>query len=125
MHHPQSDAIERFLPLTNVAFEILLTLADRPRHGYAIRKDVERRTGGVIALHPGTLYRAMGRMTTLGFLEEVRDDTESGAGDERRKYYRVTPLGLEVAAREARRLELQLETARSKALLANGGAPRD
>ena len=49
---------ESFLPLTPVAFEILLALADGERHGYSILQEVERRSGSAVSLHAGTLYRA-------------------------------------------------------------------
>ena len=48
-----------FLPLTPVAFEILLTLACGDQHGDAVMLDVERRTGGALSLHAGSLYRAL------------------------------------------------------------------
>lgn len=102
------------LPLTPVAFEILLALAEGPRHGYAILQDVEARTEGRVSLHPGTLYRALARMTEDGLLEESEEaDSEDG----RRRYYRVTGLGRRVAAAEAERLERQVTDARARAFL--------
>ena len=62
---------DRFLPLTPVVFEIALSLAAGERHGYEIMQDVERRTDGAIALHPGTLYRALGRLLDQGLIEEL------------------------------------------------------
>ena len=47
---------DSFLPLTPVAFEILLALADGERHGYDVMIEIERRTGGGISPNPGTLY---------------------------------------------------------------------
>ena len=58
------------LPLTPAVFEILLSLAGGERHGYAILRDVEERTGGGVTLHAGTLYRALGRMVDDGWIEE-------------------------------------------------------
>ena len=54
-------APDTFLPLTPVAFEILLALAEDPRHGYDIMLEIERRTAGRVSLNPGTLYRALDR----------------------------------------------------------------
>ena len=51
--------LSTFLPLTPVSFEILLALAGGEQHGYAVMLDVERRTGGGISLHAGSLYRAL------------------------------------------------------------------
>ena len=74
--------VERFLPLTPVVLEIALSLAAGERHGYEIMQDVERRTDGAIALHPGTLYRALGRLLDQGLIEEL--DERPAGGDGRR-----------------------------------------
>ena len=102
---------ERFLPLTAVVFEILLALADGERHGYDVMQDVERRTGGQIVLHAGTLYRALSRLLEQGLIEELDERPDPG-GDERRRYYRLTPLGRAVARAEAARLASQVDAAR-------------
>lgn len=107
------------LPLTPVAFEILLSLTEGERHGYAIMRAVHERTGGASVLHAGTLYRALARFVEAGLLEELDERPEPGS-DERRRYYRLTPLGRRVAAAEARRLESQVGAARAHGLL--GGA---
>ena len=103
-----------FLPLTPVAFEILLALGNGERHGYAVMQEVERRTGGRTSLHPGTLYRALGRLVDTGLLEELEDHPVEG--DERRRYYALTGLGRRVAMAESDRLASQLEAARSRNL---------
>jgi len=102
---------ERFLPLTAVVFEILLALADGERHGYDVMQDVERRTDGQIVLHAGTLYRALSRLLDQGLIEELDERPDPG-GDERRRYYRLTPLGRAVARAEAARLTSQVDAAR-------------
>ena len=107
--------LQKILPLTPVAFEILLALAGGEQHGYAIMLDVERRTSGDISLHAGSLYRALNRLLEAGLIEELGARPEHD--DERRRYYRLTPAGLEVARGEARRLELQVEAARQRRLL--------
>jgi DNA-binding PadR family transcriptional regulator len=98
------------LPLTPVAFEILLSLAEEDRHGYHIMQAVERRTDGRITLHAGTLYRALARLVDLGLIEEL-DERPDPASDERRRYYRLTPFGRDVARAEAARLESQVRAA--------------
>jgi DNA-binding PadR family transcriptional regulator len=108
-----------FLPLTPVAFEILLSLASGEQHGYAIMLDVERRTNGAISLHAGSLYRALNRLLEAGLIDDV-DDRPDRDDDERRRYYRLTAKGREVARGEARRLELQVEAARQRRLLPGG-----
>ena len=104
--------VERFLPLTPVVFEIALSLAAGERHGYEIMQDVERRTEGAIALHPGTLYRALGRLLDQGLIEELDERPAAGADDERRRYYKLTPLGNSVARAEVERLANQVSAAR-------------
>ena len=100
------------LPLTPVAFEILLSLGEEDRHGYHIMQAVERRTDGRITLHAGTLYRALARLVEVRLIEEL-DERPDPATDERRRYYRLTPYGRDVARAEAGRLESQVRAARS------------
>ena len=59
------------LPLTPIAFEILLALAGEDRHGYAILQAVETRLKGRLPLRTGTLYRALARLVEDGFIEEI------------------------------------------------------
>jgi DNA-binding PadR family transcriptional regulator len=105
-----------FLPLTPLVFQVLLTLADEPRHGYAIIREVETRTDGLIRLRTGTLYALLPRLLDQGLLEESADRAPDD-DDERRRYYAVTSLGRDVLKAEARRLEVALEDARRKHLL--------
>ena len=107
---------ESFLPLTPVAFEILLALAEGEQHGYSIMREVERRSGGTVTLHPGTLYRALARLLESGLIEELDERPKAADDDERRRYYRMTSRGLDVARAEARRLESQLSAARERLL---------
>ncbi len=109
--------VDRFLPLTPVAFEILLSVADGERHGYGIMQEIDASTDGKMRLNPGTLYRAIGRLVDGGLLEELAERSASDLGDARRRYYAATPLGLRVAKAEANRLEVQIAAARAKKLL--------
>lgn len=108
---------EAFLPLTSVAFEILLALADGDRHGYSILQEIESRTGGVVSLHAGTLYRALARLLEGQLIEELDARPERSQDDERRRYYRLTARGIAVARAEAARLEGQVSAARARRLL--------
>ena len=103
------------LPLTPVAFEILLCLSTGEKHGYAILREIEERTEGRLGLHAGSLYRAMARLVDEGLLRTVAPPSEEA--DARRRYYAVTDLGREVARAEALRLRTQLEVARGAELL--------
>ena len=109
--------VSHYLPLTSVSFEILLALADTERHGYAVMQEVERRTEGVTSLRPGTLYRAINRLLESGLIEESHERPAEGEDDERRRYYRLTTLGRDVASAEAARLAAAVESARDKKLL--------
>lgn len=115
MSKPPRDPTE-LLPLSEAVFEILLSLVDQSRHGYAIMQEVEERTQGRVRLGPGTLYGAIKRLRAQGLLEETEQDAVPGE-DERRRYYRLTRLGREVAVVEAQRLERLLGAAREKRLL--------
>ena len=108
---------EAFLPLTPVAFEVLLSLADGPRHGYSILQEVESRSAGAIVLHAGTLYRALARLLESELIDELDAPPDRRNDDERRRYYRLTARGIAVASAEMRRLERTLAAARASALL--------
>ena len=110
-----SDPTASHLPLTPVAFEILLCLAKGEKHGYAILREIEQRTEGRLGLHAGSLYRAMARLVDEGLLVTV--DAPEDELDRRRRYYAVTDLGRDVARAEALRLRTQLEAARGAELL--------
>jgi DNA-binding PadR family transcriptional regulator len=103
-----------FLPLTPAAFHVLLALADGPKHGYLILKAVEERTGGEVRLSTGTLYGLIGRFLGDELIVELAPAT---GDDERRRPYRLTPLGRDVASAEAARLERLVSAARHVRLL--------
>jgi len=106
-----------FLPLTPVAFEIMLALADGEQHGYSIMREVERRSHGTVTLHPGTLYRALARLLESGLIAELDERPDPQHDDERRRYYQLTERGIAVARAEAERLNSQLSAARARRLL--------
>ena len=103
-----------FLPLPAAAFHILLAVADEDRHGYAIILDVAERTGGALRLSPGTLYRSIQRMLEQGLLIEPRQRPAPELDDERRRYYRITPLGRAVAEAESARMAQLVRMARAR-----------
>ena len=107
---------ESFLPLTPAMFHILLALADGEKHGYAILKEVSRRTGGKVQLSAGTLYGNLARLESSGMILESNSRPEFGLDDERRRYYLLTDLGREVAIAEARRMQEAVDQAYSKKL---------
>jgi DNA-binding PadR family transcriptional regulator len=108
---------ESFLPLPPATFHILMALADDDRHGYAIMQDVVERTGGALKLSAGTLYRSIQRMLEQGLIVEPRRRPSPADDDERRRYYRITPLGAAVARAETERLADLLRMARARGLM--------
>ena len=131
-----------FLPLTSFAFQVLLALADGERHGYAIIKEVEERSGGSVKLRTGTLYTLLQRLLeeqligeqatvpTPGLLDpgtptpHTAPRSEAGPAaraDSRRRYYRLTALGDAVLRAEAQRLEGLIGDARRKHVLSDAG----
>ncbi len=112
-------SIQRFLPLRPVEFDILLSLAAGERHGYGIIQDAEAR-GAMVLPDVGTLYRALRRMEEQRLIEAAERREAPDASDERRNYYRITPLGLRVARAEARRMEALTRAARIEGLLEEG-----
>ncbi|MGH2492127.1 MAG: PadR family transcriptional regulator [Candidatus Limnocylindria bacterium] len=63
---------------------VLVSLAEGPKHGYAITQDITRFAGRT--LRPGTLYGAIARLESWGYIEAL-------AGDDRRRPYRITARG--------------------------------
>ncbi|HVS14581.1 MAG TPA: helix-turn-helix transcriptional regulator [Thermoanaerobaculia bacterium] len=100
---PANPDAERRLPLTPLAFHVLIALGAEDRHGYGIIKDIEARTDGALSLRSGTLYTALQRLLEAGWIEDAPAPA-SAAVDARRRYYRITSLGRAVATAESERL---------------------
>ncbi|MGH7647707.1 MAG: PadR family transcriptional regulator [Gemmatimonadaceae bacterium] len=103
------------------AFYIMLVLLHGERHGYAIMREANERSGGTVVLQAGALYRQLRRMLDDGLVVESLRRPAADADDERRRYYRVTPLGRRVLAAEAQRMASLAGEA--KAALRRGPAP--
>jgi DNA-binding PadR family transcriptional regulator len=108
---------ESYLPLTPAMFQVLVALADGEKHGYAVIKEVAMRTGGKVRLSAATLYGNLARLQDSGLIKESDWRPKFALDDERRRYYRLTELGRQVAVAEAQRMEEALEHARAKHLL--------
>ena len=109
---------DTLLPLTPAMFEVLLALADGEKHGYAIIKEVARRTAGEVSLSAGTLYAIVRRFEQEGVVQESDERPDPALDDERRRYYRLTAFGRQVAQAEAMRMETALKMAHAKNLIA-------
>ena len=86
-----------YVPMTETAFYILLCLRE-PNHGYGIIQKVSELTDGAIKLTPGTMYGSLSKMEKDGIISFVREE-------EKRKLYRITPLGTEILQIERKRIE--------------------
>ena len=109
---------EAYLPLTPAEFQVLVALADGEKHGYAIGKEVTRRTDGQVVIRAATLYTVIKRFLADDLIEESSARPDPSLDDERRRYYRLSDRGRKVAVAEARRLEETLAQARQKLKIA-------
>ena len=104
------------MALTEPVLLVLLSLAEQPRHGYSILKDVERMSGGRVALSTGTLYGALQRLLNQGSIERFEEDETT----RERRAYRLTPQGRRILQTEVTRMKhltrlASLRTARRQA----------
>ncbi|MGI8696540.1 MAG: PadR family transcriptional regulator [Mycobacteriales bacterium] len=89
-------------------FLILTALADRPQHGYGIMTDVDGISGGRIRLRAGTLYAALDRLCSQGWVQADHEEVVDGR---LRRYYRLTPQGGDRLGAETARLRSNADTA--------------
>ena len=109
----QRDALE-FVPLKPVWFQMMLVLEGGVRHGYAIRREVEDRTGGAVRLWPTTLYGSLAKMEEAGLIEETAAESLKRDDDIDRVFYRLTALGRAVLGAETERLEELVQVSRTR-----------
>ena len=98
-------------------FQILLAIADEPKHGLAITDDVYERTDGRLRLWPGVLYTALKKMTEAGLVAETGMPRRASVLGGKPRYFRITPAGRRACAEEAEYLSRLLAAARGKRLL--------
>jgi DNA-binding PadR family transcriptional regulator len=102
---------DNLIPLSPAVFHILLSLGEGDRHGYALKREIAKRTNGKLKLGPGVLYGSINKMLDLGLIEESDERPDPHLDDERRRYYRITSLGRQVARAEAARMRELAEMA--------------
>ena len=112
---------QALLPLTHTVLHVLLALADGDKHGYAIIKEVRRRTSGDVELGASSLYAVLKRLVADRLVVETDDRPDPALDDERRRYYRLTRFGRAVAVAELRRLEAIIAQGRAKRLVPSKG----
>ncbi len=114
MSDASSYDARRHVPLSAPQFNILLALADEDRHGYGIILEIAGRTDGALRLGTGTLYTALAGLAAASLVAD--SNRPHPGGDERRRYYRLTPLGRTVLQLEVERLDDLVRQARRKGL---------
>jgi DNA-binding PadR family transcriptional regulator len=98
------SSTDALLPLSPAVFHILLSLGEGERHGYALKREIAKRTSGKLKLGPGVLYGSINKMLDLGLIEESDERPDPHLDDERRRYYKITTFGAQVARAEAARM---------------------
>jgi DNA-binding PadR family transcriptional regulator len=95
------DDTNKYLPLTESTYYIMLTLVE-PLHGYAVMKKVEEISKGTVKVGPGTLYGAFTSLEKEGLIVKVKEE-------DRRKSYALTPKGKNVLMNQIKRLEIMTQ----------------
>ena len=113
---------DQYLPLRSVEFHILLSVVDKPRHGYAILQEAEERTAGRPGFEIPTLYRALRRLRDIGLIRIAAAPAPDA--DERREYWDATPLGRRVLEAELARLEAAVHVGRARMKQAPAGGKK-
>ncbi len=91
---------------------VLIALASGPMHGYAIIRDVEKRSDEQLELQAGALYRILKRLLVAGHISECDRPSTAVGDDERRRYYRLTAAGRGIMHEEVERMALLVRAAR-------------
>ena len=116
--------LRELLPLKPLVFDVLLALDGGERHGWSLVREIQEAEQHTIL--PANFYRTLRSLMSDGLIEEAdapraeRDRAErdhAADGFERRRYFRLTPAGREVARLEARRLKHLVEDSRLRRLL--------
>ena len=111
---------EDFLPLKPVPFQLLLSLASTEQHGYGLVQDIAARGALPKRLDPGNPYKSLRALLDDALIVESERRPAADLDDERRRYYRLTPLGRKVDEDEAARLERVARQARAALRPARG-----
>ncbi|GMV21985.1 MAG: PadR family transcriptional regulator [Acidimicrobiia bacterium] len=105
--------------MSRAAFLILMSLADRPRHGLAIVDWIDDASGGEVAMGPGTLYGTLQKLVASGLIRHPKQAPDPDDDDPRRRYYELTPKGQRTVRAEAERLKTLVKAASKQKLLGN------
>ncbi len=111
MKKQEHSSIGAVLPLPTLAFHLLLGLSEGERHGYALKREIVSRTHGKLKPAPGALYGAINKLLEQGLIEESDERPDPHLDDERRRYYRITPLGRKAVEAESTRMQELIDLA--------------
>jgi DNA-binding PadR family transcriptional regulator len=114
------DSVDRSA-LTPVSLQILLALADGKRHGYGIKLEIEARTQGAMNLGSGTLYEAIQRLESVGYITEAAAPPNEPTAGRKRRYYRLEAAGKRALEVELGRMERIVRLAKRKKLVPRAG----
>jgi DNA-binding PadR family transcriptional regulator len=89
--------------LKPIALHILLALADRESHGYALMQAIREQSAGQVPVHTASFYRHLSKLMDEGLVAEA-SSRRDGDDPRRGAYYRITPRGRNALAAEKRRL---------------------
>ena len=106
---------QAFLPLPSLSYYVLLALGEGDAHGWVVIRRIRELTDGTANPSSGSLYLAMVRLEDDGLIAQTAAPADET--DARRRYYRLTPLGRDVARAESRRLSRLVRRARALDLL--------
>jgi DNA-binding PadR family transcriptional regulator len=95
------DDTNKYLPLTESTYYIMLTLVE-PLHGYAVMQKIEEISKGTVKVGPGTLYGAFTSLEEEGLIVKVKEEN-------RRKSYVLTPKGKKALMNQIKRLEIMTQ----------------
>ncbi|MCI0435241.1 MAG: PadR family transcriptional regulator [Gemmatimonadetes bacterium] len=98
-------------------FQILLSVADGPKHGSAIMEEVLARTEGGVRLWPGALYGSLAELSDRGWIREAAAPEDAPTEGGRRRFWRITARGRRVLSEEASRLAAYVRVAQEKRVL--------
>ncbi|MCH7475861.1 MAG: helix-turn-helix transcriptional regulator [Gemmatimonadetes bacterium] len=110
-------------PLNPRDYLILLSLSERPRHGYGLLKDIARLTENEVHFDPANLYRSLKRMIKQELVTEMSPPPDAKEGDTRRRYYGITNSGARTVQAEAARLARLTKVAQERNLVPDSEAP--
>ena len=116
--------IDEHMPMKPADYLTLVALTDSERHGYGLVKQIEELSDGTLRLVPGNFYSVLRRLMGDGLLEESERKASADLENRRRRYYRITELGRQVAAAETTRLKALVKVAEQHDLASNTGRAR-